>query len=160
MEVAKSLDILTKATQATTVDCFNTLFGLEISESASGPVDPKVYITNQDHVLGKIQLEGDCKGALYLVIHRTIGEKLAKALLMMDEVAAEDIGDTVGEFANILSGSVKTDASNNSLKFELSTPEVISGESGEFQKTDLGQVNYIRYLLDNWPLDVLVSVSG
>ena len=86
---------------------------------------------NKDGVLiAIISLVGDVEWSIFLglpkVTAEAIAEKFAGFAIPFD---SEDMGDAVGELANILAGLIKSKLDNISIKAEISLPSVMRADS-------------------------------
>jgi len=80
--------------------------------------------------LGTITFKGGIEGCLSIALEETCGIAVARSMLCMepdDEVSDEDLGDAIGEVANMVMGSVKTRLQDTVPNVEISIPTVICG---------------------------------
>jgi chemotaxis protein CheX len=86
----------------------------------------KVYEPEERVVTGHVQITGDWEGAVSVQLPQSLALRAAGAMFAMepDEVADEEVVDTVGELANMTGGNVKSTLAGSC---QLSLPSVTSG---------------------------------
>lgn len=84
----------------------------------------------QAEIAASMGLEGQPGGQLLLGFSHDAAAGLVAEMLGMDveEVGQSDLEDGIGEMANIIAGYAKTRLSEAGVHFNLTLPEILSGE--------------------------------
>lgn len=116
------------------VDCFSSIYG-------STPEYNENYITleeNQNTVMGIISIIGD--GGTWSFM---LGLPQVTAVPLITKFAgfsidfeSPDIGDAVGELANVVAGDITAKLSNIGIKANISLPSIARGKDIEILKTN------------------------
>jgi chemotaxis protein CheX len=95
------------------------------------------YIKDDEPVVleytGIIGISGKRKGSIYVTTTEKMLSTIAKVILGMDEIGAEDIKDLVGEIANTISGNVRQAYGSD---FMISVPVVVEGKAKDIKLPD------------------------
>lgn len=113
---------ITKATQ----EIFQTMLSLEVAPGA--PLKKRIA-SFRNSVTGMIGLAGPYKGMLAIHTPEAVAKAITSSFLCMeiDEIN-DDVKDAMGELANMLAGSIKTDLAENGREIKLSIPSAVCGE--------------------------------
>jgi chemotaxis protein CheX len=82
----------------------------------------------EEYITGCVQITGDWQGAVTVELALPLARRVAAALFAMEpaELGEGEIGDAVGELANMLGGNVKALMEGNC---QLSLPAVVQGRA-------------------------------
>ena len=107
------------------VEIFNITCGMTIT-----PLDKEENLANDGVIIAIISLVGDVEWSVFLGLPRqtatTVAAKFAGFEIPFD---SEDMGDAIGELANILGGQVKALLDRRSVNANISLPSVMRAES-------------------------------
>lgn len=97
-----------------------------------------------DAVIGMISLLGDCKTWSFMlgIPRETVSHLVLKFAGFEIDFDSPDMGDVVGELANIVAGDIASRLSNIGVKANLSLPVVTRGKSVEILKVD--SLSYLK----------------
>jgi chemotaxis protein CheX len=101
-------------------DIWTSMLGLELEEDRLGD------LTATETLTGCVQITGDWEGAVTVQLGTALARRATAVMFGMelDEVTDEEIGDTVGELANMAGGNVKSLLAGSC---QLALPSVTSG---------------------------------
>ncbi len=109
------------------VEIFNATCGVTIA-----PLDKEENLADDGVIIAVISLVGDVDWSVFLGLPRqtaiSIAAKFAGFEIPFD---SEDMGDAIGELANMLGGQVKALLDQRSVKANISLPSVIRAENME-----------------------------
>ena len=80
--------------------------------------------TNKKYVASSIGFYGDKEGMMILILSENLTKRISKILLGEEYKTKEELNDLVGEFANIITGTVKREIEKNNLKINITLPKV------------------------------------
>ena len=106
---------------------FETMLGVGVSPRDQGP-GPETF-SPEDRVVALVGLAGARVGAGSVLCSGALARTLTGKMLMMDCPAAvnTEVLDAVGEIANMIVGSIKSDIEQRCGPIGLSTPTVVYG---------------------------------
>jgi chemotaxis protein CheX len=101
-------------------DIWTAMLGLELTEAREGSLEGVETLT------GCVQITGDWEGAVTVELGAGLAARAAASMFGMPpaEVTEEEVGDTVGELANVAGGNVKSTLGGTC---QLSLPSVTRG---------------------------------
>lgn len=106
-------------------EVFNSTCGIELAKSTS----TEDACANAECVVAVISLVGSIEWSIYLGLPRGSAEKAAGKFAGCEiPFDSPDIGDAIGELANILAGIVKAKLDAKGVKAEISLPSVVKGQ--------------------------------
>lgn len=112
-------------------------------------------------VVGCISLVGDVDWSLVLSIPRATASELAGRFAGFEiPFDSPDMGDAVGEMANLLAGEVKVQLDGIGLAAEISLPQVFRGEIIEVLQLPHLPSRLLSFECSCGPLWVAVAQSG
>ncbi|MGI5817228.1 MAG: chemotaxis protein CheX [Armatimonadota bacterium] len=112
-------------------------------------------------VVGCISLVGDVDWSLVLSIPRATASELAGRFAGFEiPFDSADMGDAVGEMANLLAGEVKVQLDGIGLAAEISLPQVFRGEIIEVLQLPHVPAELLRFECSCGPLWVAIAQSG
>lgn len=95
------------------------------------------YIKGDEPVVleytGIIGISGKRKGSIYITTTSSMLKDLAKIILNLEEVDADDTKDLIGEIANTISGNVRQAYGSD---FMISVPVVVEGKARDIKLPD------------------------
>ncbi len=110
-----------------TEEIFRAACGLNLERC-----DDEGDLGNDGAVIGMISIVGDVEWSLFVGLPKSTAVSLAEAFAgFRIPFDSPDMGDAVGEVANILAGDVKRRLENRSVSASISLPNVIRAESLE-----------------------------
>ena len=115
--------LLEKSLWESAEEAFSTMVNLPILRSEHSETANRV---------GSISFTGPAKGAIYVECGAGAGEKIARAMLMMedsDPLDASAVNDAIGEVANLVAGGFKARIMEAVGEIDISVPTVISGKA-------------------------------
>lgn len=110
-------------------EVFETMIFMDLTESS----DPDQEL-NDETVLSSITFKNNVKGCLSIRCGLDCAETITANMLGMDPdegISQEDIGDAVGEVANMVLGSVKSRIEETVGEIQVSIPSVVFGKEME-----------------------------
>lgn len=122
------MDLNNSISQATQ-EIFQTMLMMEAS-----PGEVLVERTNlfENSVTAIVGMAGANKGMLAIHIPKSTALVITSSFLMMEvSEVDEDVKDAIGELANMVAGSIKSDLTEKGQDFKLSIPSVICGAEYE-----------------------------
>lgn len=108
-------------------EAFETMIFLPI-EKSEGQSDPEEGAAVS--LIGTITFTGQLRGSFSILCRMEGVEKIARAMLMIDEpepIEGADICDALGEVVNLVLGGVKTRLNNTIPDIQISIPTVTQG---------------------------------
>ncbi len=101
-------------------------------EAELQPLDDDTDLAHGDVMIGIISLLGDVDWVLFLGLPRDTAIALAAKFAGFEiPFEGEDMGDAIGELANIFAGQVKATLDTRGVKAEISLPTVIRAQGLE-----------------------------
>jgi chemotaxis protein CheX len=108
-----------------TVEIFQTMLMMDAVPGA--PLAKRVG-SFRNSVSGIVGLAGPSRGTLAIHIPEQTALKITSSFLCTDvDQIDEDVKDAIGELANMVAGSIKTDLSHSGADYKLSIPSVVCG---------------------------------
>ena len=108
-----------------TTEIFNITCGLSLN-----PIDKDENLSDDGVIIAIISLVGDVEWSVFLGLPRqtatAVAAKFAGFEIPFD---SDDMGDAIGELANILGGQVKARLDRRSVKANISLPSVMRAEN-------------------------------
>ncbi len=96
------------------------------------PLDDETDLAHGDVMIGIISLLGDVEWVIFLGLPRDTATPLAAKFAGFEiPFEGEDMGDAIGELANIFAGQVKATLDTHGIKAEISLPTVIRAQGLE-----------------------------
>ena len=80
--------------------------------------------TTKNYVASSIGFYGDKEGMMILILSEKLTKRISKILLGVEYKSKEELNDLVGEFANIIVGTVKREIQKHDLKINITLPKV------------------------------------
>ncbi len=130
-----ALDLSDKQTLETLTDCvikgtesiFTTILGTDTKYSESG-----VDGIGGEGVVGIISYVGDISWSMILVLPKDSAVKMGNKFTGFEvPYDSPDMGDVVGELANVLAGDLVGRLSTEGVKVQMSLPTIMRGENVE-----------------------------
>ncbi len=120
--------------------------GLEPLDNEAPSEDPR-FLT------GCVQLTGAWEGAAVVRCSYTLAAQLASTMFGIEELAMEEVSDTVGELANLTAGAVQALMPSPS---ELSPPSVVEGKDYKLILPRCSVMNQAHFRFHNEPFNIAV----
>jgi CheY-specific phosphatase CheX len=120
--------------------------GLELIDKEAATDDPR-FLT------GCVQLTGAWEGAAVVRCSYTLASQLASTMFGIEELALEEVSDTVGELANLTAGAVQALMPSPS---ELSPPSVVEGKDYKLILPRCSVMNQAHFRFHNEPFNIVV----
>ena len=135
------------------INIFETMFGkapvLEASES----------ISSGEGVVGIISFVGDITWLLMVTLPKKSAESLAFKFAGFElTYDSPEMGDVVGELANVLAGDIVARLASDSVKVAMSLPTIMKGHDVEPLLPRGAPIDLMRFKLDDD--EVIVKVAG
>jgi chemotaxis protein CheX len=108
-----------------TKEVFETMVFMAVEESPE-----EGACMGEQALLGTITFKGHLEGCLGICCGQACARAVAASMLGMgsgDELGESDVGDAVGEIANMVLGAVKSRIQNDVGSIEVSIPSVVEG---------------------------------
>jgi chemotaxis protein CheX len=106
-------------------EVFETMVFMAVEET-----DQEWSCTGEQALLGTITFKGPLEGCLGICCGPTCARTIAASMLGMgspDELGDGDVGDAIGEIANMILGALKARIQNEAGTIEVSIPSVVQG---------------------------------
>lgn len=99
---------------------FQSMLGVELAPSVDAT------LTDERTLTGCVQISGDWEGAVTIECGEALAREVAASMfgLHVDDIADDEVFDTIGELANMAGGNVKSRLAGSC---HLSLPSVTSG---------------------------------
>jgi chemotaxis protein CheX len=120
--------------------------GLERLDSEGHSEDPR-FLT------GCVQLTGAWEGAAVVRCSYKLAAHLASTMFGVEELADEEVSDTVGELANLTAGAVQALMPSPS---ELSPPSVVEGKDYRLVLPRCSIMNQVHFKFCDEPFNIVV----
>lgn len=112
-------------------EIFSTMVGVDGINHLPQEVPAVTQFRNS--VTAMVGLAGSCNGVVCLHTSPELARTFTAQMLGMDVSEVEDdVGDALGEIANMIGGSFKHHLSNGGNDIKLSTPSVVTGSDYSF----------------------------
>lgn len=112
-------------------------------------------------MVGSISLVGDVDWSVVLSIPRGTAPKLVESFAGLEiPFDGPDMGDAVGEMANLIAGEVKVQLDGIGLSAEISLPQVFRGEIIEVLQLPHVPAKLLAFECLSGPLWVAIAQSG
>jgi len=122
------VDLSNSISQATQ-EIFQTMLMMEASPGQALTERSNKFSNSVSAIVG---MAGPSKAMLAIHLPEPTALAVTSSFLMMEvEEVDEDVKDAIGELANMVAGSIKTDLNEQGMEFKLSIPSVICGEEYE-----------------------------
>lgn len=108
-------------------EVFETMIFMDIEPAGSEPQDSSPEGTA---LMGSITFRGGLEGCLTICLSEACARSIAANMLGMDsgdQLSLSEVGDAVGEVANMTMGSIKHRIQNTYTDLQVSIPTVVSG---------------------------------
>lgn len=116
-----------KCVSESAMEMFNVACGVELKD-----IENETNLNSDGVLIAIISIIGDVEWSIFLglpkVTAEAVAEKFAGFAIPFD---SEDMGDAVGELANILAGLVKSKLDSSGIKADISLPSVMRAENME-----------------------------
>ncbi len=123
----KMPSVLVDVTRDSIFSIFNTIFGAE--PKLESDVDGKNL---GDGVVGIISFMGDANYIIMLALPKNSAIAMASKFCGFDiDYDSPDMGDVVGELANVLAGDIIARMNKEGLKITMSLPTIMRGHDGK-----------------------------
>lgn len=120
--------------------------GLERLDSEGSTADER-FLT------GCVQLTGAWEGAAVVRCSYKLASHLASTMFGMEELAVEEVCDTVGELANLTAGAVQALMPSPS---ELSPPSVVQGKDYKLILPRCSVMNEVYFRFQQEPFNIVI----
>ncbi len=120
--------------------------GLELLDSEAATDDSR-FLT------GCVQLTGAWEGAAVVRCSYTLASRLASTMFGIEELAMEEVSDTIGELANLTAGAVQALMPSPS---ELSPPSVVEGKDYKLILPRCSVMNQAYFRFHDQPFNIVV----
>ena len=120
--------------------------GLELIDAEAPTADPR-FLT------GCVQLTGAWEGAAVVRCSHKLASYLASTMFGVEELADEEVSDTVGELANLTAGAVQALMPSPS---ELSPPSVVEGKDYKLILPRCSIMNQAYFRFHEEPFNIVV----
>lgn len=101
---------------------------LSMDALPGAPLEKRIDLFRHS-ITGMVGLAGSYKGMLAIHTPENVAKAITSAFLCMEvEEICDDVKDALGELANMLAGSVKTDLAEDGKDIKLSIPSTICGD--------------------------------
>jgi len=118
------VDLNNSISQATQ-EIFQTMLMMEASPGQALTERPKGFVDSVSAIVG---MAGANKGMLAIHIPEPTALVITSSFLMMEVTEVDDdVKDAIGELANMVAGSIKSDLTEQGQEFKLSIPSVVCG---------------------------------
>jgi len=119
--------VITGCVSDSVASIFNTIFG--VSPEYNGDDDSRNI---GDGVVGIISFVGDASWILMLALPKDSAETLAEKFCGFEvEYDSPDMGDVIGELANVMAGDIVARMGVEGVKVAMSLPTVLRGQNVE-----------------------------
>ncbi|GAB4165617.1 MAG: hypothetical protein Tsb0017_07560 [Geothermobacteraceae bacterium] len=108
-----------------------------------------------------VGMAGGCRGLVAIHCSKQVALGVTGFLLGMDvEDFGEDVFDAMGEFANMLAGSVKAELSARGLEVSLAIPSVVTGPDYSVDSSIEGENVVLRFETEHGPFLVELQLES
>lgn len=123
----KMPEVLTDVTRDSIISIFNTIFGSEPDFKGDGNGKK-----TGDGVVGIISFMGDVSWIIMLALPKETAKAMASKFCGFEiDYDSPDMGDVVGELANVLAGDIVARMAKEDLKVAMSLPTIMRGQDVE-----------------------------
>lgn len=111
---------------------------LKQAKIATGDVSSIVGITGKPDATFAISFDME---SILIIMDKMLGRKLSEI--------TNEVGDAIGEIANMISGSARRDLATHGIHYDGAIPSVVIGKDHELQHISDGPVIAIPFKLEN-----------
>lgn len=115
------LGITTEAAVALAIEVWQGFLGVELVPCVGRPA----ALIPETAVSGCVTIKGSWYGGIIVSMPSSLGVSLTRTALQLDEPQPDDVGDVVGELANMMAGRLKHQLPSDT---QISLPMVATGE--------------------------------
>ena len=137
---------------------FDTMVGLEDLMHLPVQIDPVTEF--KDCVSSLVGLGGAYSGLVSLHMPEDLAAEATRCMLGMKNVTDDDVSDAMGEIANMIAGSFKSNLSPRSFDVHLSMPSVIFGKEYVITLCNTPNQIAVRFATDDDWFMVAVAFEG
>jgi len=120
-------EVIESAVRVAAMEFFGTYCGLELTELKTDPGDAPCA-----GIMGVISFFGDTIWSFAVVLPEATATTVAKKFAGFDiEFSSPDMGDLVGEMANVMAGEICSRLDTRGMKSQMSLPTVARGHDVE-----------------------------
>ncbi len=141
-----------------TREIFDTMLMAPVSggEAWTGPT-----ATFDRDMTSMVSMAGACRGLVAIHCPKSVALGVTGLLLGMDVAEfGEDVFDAMGEFANMLAGSVKSELSARGFEVELAIPSVVTGPDYTIDSSADRDIWVLRFETDSGPFLVELQLES
>jgi chemotaxis protein CheX len=148
---------LNKSICNATVEIFQTML---MMEAVPGEQLAKRAGSHCHSVSGIVGLAGPSKGMLAIHIPEQAALKITSSFLCMEvSEIDDDVKDAVGELANMVAGSIKTDLLD-AKDYKLSIPSVVCGSEYQIECLSESQGSIVPFFIEGGEFTVEFHLQG
>lgn len=138
------------------VETFETMLSLELARVGMTN-DPGL---NDKRLVGAVHFAGEVVGTMSLHVSREFATLITTSMLGIEESeidSDEEIKDVLGELANIVSGSLKSDFADSELACIISTPSITRGSDFNIEPSKMGDLH--RWIFRHKKHEIIVEIT-
>jgi flagellar motor switch protein FliN len=138
------------------IDTFETMLSLELVKVGMS-TDPGL---NDKRLVGAVHFAGEVVGTMSLHVSKEFATLITTSMLGIEEAeidSEEEVKDVLGELANIISGSLKSDFADSDLACIISTPSITRGSDFSVEPSKTGELH--KWIFRNKKHEIVVEIS-
>lgn len=137
---------------------FSSLIGEKPELDSERPVDE---VMTCNGVIASISLVGDVDWALLIYLSETTAPALAERFTGFPiPFDSDDMGDAIGELANLTAGEVKVELDHVGIKANISLPQVFRGQGIEVLSLGLQDPTLLVFGTSCGPVSIAVATKS
>ncbi|RJQ76709.1 MAG: flagellar motor switch protein FliN [Desulfobacteraceae bacterium] len=138
------------------IETFETMLSMGLAKVGM-VTDPGL---NELRLVGAVHFAGEVVGTMSLHVSQEFARLITTAMLGVEEgeiEGEEEIKDVLGELANIISGSLKSDFLDNDLACVISTPSITRGSDFKIEPSKMGELH--RWIFRHQKHEIIVEIT-
>jgi CheY-specific phosphatase CheX len=148
MASMSDLGISTEEAIELAIEVWRGFLGVELIPRFDGPAAPAAA-----SVSGCVTIKGSWYGGLIVTLPVGLGLSVTRTVLQIDDPQPEDVGDVVGELANMMAGRLKHQLPPDT---QISLPVVATGEHFHLSIPGARVAMELDFTIDDAPLRIRI----
>ncbi len=138
------------------LETFETMLSMDLAKVGM-VTDPGL---NDKRLVGAVHFAGEVVGTMSLHVSQEFASLITTSMLGIEEAqidSEEEIKDVLGELANIISGSLKSDFADNDLACVISTPSITRGSDFNIEPSKMGDLH--RWIFRYKKYEIILEIT-
>lgn len=138
------------------LETFDTMLSMPMSKVGMA-TDPNL---NEKRMVAAVHFAGEVVGTMALHVSKEFATLITTSMLGIEEDqidSEEEVKDVLGELANIISGTLKSEFLDNDLSCVISTPSITRGSDFKIEASKMGDLH--KWIFRHKKHEVIIEIS-